>query len=177
MSTLVLLLRGINLGPRNRISMPELREALAEAGFEDVRTYVQSGNVVLSAEGGPDEVARETERVIARRFGVEVSVLARTRDELAKVIDRNPLAKAAAREPKRCQVTFLSAELDRDAQDAIEAAAAGKEQVVFSGREVYAWHPTGIGRSKLAELLGRKTVGGTARNWSTVTKLLELADE
>lgn len=75
--------------------MPELREALAKAGFDDVRTYLQSDNVVLSSGGSPEQVARTCERRIAEHFGLDIEVVVRTRDELAEVVDRNPLVKVA----------------------------------------------------------------------------------
>jgi uncharacterized protein (DUF1697 family) len=173
----VVLLRGINLAGRNRVAMPELRKALEEAGFEDIRTYVQSGNVVLSSEAAPATVARECEQLIAERFGLNIDVVVRTRDEVAEVVKRNPLGKVAS-DPKRYQVTFLDGKLDRDAVKKLEAAAADEEQFVVDGREVYAWTPAGVARSKLWSTLAGRSLGVTAtsRNWTTVTKLLELAD-
>jgi uncharacterized protein (DUF1697 family) len=174
----IVLLRGINLGARNRIAMPELRTLLEEAGFEDVRTYVQSGNVVLASVLTPEQVARRCEQAIADRLGLQIEVVTRTRDELAEVVARDPLGKVATN-PKRYQVTFLASEPDHDVVSALEAAAVAPEQVAHSGREVYAWHPDGVGRSKLAALLTGKGLGVTAtsRNWTTVTALLALADE
>jgi uncharacterized protein (DUF1697 family) len=174
----IVLLRGVNLGPRNRVSMPELREALTEAGFQDVETYVQSGNVVLSSTASPERVARKCERVIQDRFGLDIDIVVRTRAELAGVVNRNPLAKDAT-DPKRYQVTFLAAKPDAELVKKLAAAAVEPEQLVHSGRELYAWHPNGVGRSKLAALLAGPRLGitGTSRNWVTVTKLLELASE
>lgn len=174
----VAFLRGINLGSHNRISMPELRECLAEAGFDDVRTYLQSGNVVLSSQAPPEELARTCKREIAARFGLEIDVIVRTRDELAKVIKHNPFAQVAV-DPKRYQVSFLAAKPKVDAVAKMQAAVVEPEQFVVIGREAYAWHPNGIGRSKLwNQLAGRRLgVAATARNWTTVTKLLEMADE
>jgi uncharacterized protein (DUF1697 family) len=177
-ATQIVLLRGINVGSRNRIAMPELRDLLAGAGFGDVRTYVQSGNVVLSSNASPERVARKCEQQIAGRFGLDIQVVARTRDELAEVVERNPLAEVALN-PKRYQVTFMNAELEQDLVRKLDAAAVAPEQLVVSGREVYAWHPDGIGRSRLWALLGGRGLGvaATSRNWTTVTKLLALADE
>src|SRR5437763_16261450 len=90
--------------------MPKLREALAEAGFRDVRTYVQSGNVVLSSGAKPETVSRKCERTIAEHFGLEIPVVVRTRAELAAVVERNPLGDVAGN-PKRHQVTFLDGKL------------------------------------------------------------------
>jgi uncharacterized protein (DUF1697 family) len=158
--------------------MPELREALTEAGFDDVRTYVQSGNVVLSSGRSAATVARKVARVIEDRFGLDIDVVVRTRAELAKVVERDPLGKVA-KNPKRYQVTFLATKPKADVVKKLEAAAAGREQLVHSGRELYAWHPDGVGRSKLAALLSGRGLGvaATARNWATVTTLLELANE
>jgi uncharacterized protein (DUF1697 family) len=158
--------------------MPELRKLLAGSGFDDVRTYLQSGNVVLSSNASPERVARKCERLIAEGFGFDVEVVVRTRDELAEVVQRNPLGDVAVN-PKRYQVSFLAAELDRETVRKLEAAAVAPEQLVVIGREIYAWHPDGIGRSRLwAQLAGRGLgVSATARNWTTVTNLLALADE
>lgn len=174
----IALLRGINLGSRNRISMPDLREALEAAGFEDVRTYVQSGNVVLSIKASPTQVARKVEKQVADRFGLDIDVVVRTRDELADVVRRNPLGEVAT-EPKRYQVTFLARKPDRTLVRKLEAARIDPEEFVVSGREIYAWHPKGVARSRLwAQLADRRLgVTATARNWATVTKLLALADE
>ncbi len=157
--------------------MADLRDALTGEGFRDVRTLLQSGNVVLSSDGGADYVAGECERRIVERFGLDIRVIVRSRDELADVVARNPLA-SVAKEPKRYQVTFLGAELEPERKDEVGAAAVPPERVVVSGREIYAWHPDGLARSKLAALLADRKLGvpATARNWSTVAKLLELAD-
>jgi uncharacterized protein (DUF1697 family) len=174
----IVLLRGINIGPRNRIAMPALREALTGAGLDDVRTYVQSGNVVLSGDASPDKLARKCERLIADEFDLDIAVVVRTRDELADVVDRDPLGKVAE-DPKRYQVSFLSAELDGDVIDKLEEVAMESERFVVSGREIYAWHPEGVARSKLWARLAGKGLGvtATARNWTTVNKLLAMADE
>jgi len=172
----IVLLRGINIGSRNRIAMPKLREALEEAGFEDVQTYVQSGNVVLSSSGTAAAVAREANGQISKSFGLDIDVVVRTRAQLAKVVERNPLAKVA-KDPKRYQVSFLSAKPSGAVMRKLEEAAAKEERVVLIGREIYAWHPEGIARSPLWTLLAGRGLGvtATARNWTTVTKLLELA--
>lgn len=173
----VVLLRGINIGPRNRIAMPALRAALEEAGFGDVRTYVQSGNVVLESSAKPDSVQRQVEAVIKKEFDLEIAVVVRSKAQLAALAKRNPL-KSVAKDPKRYQVTFLSKKLPAKAVRALEDAAAEDERFVVAGREVYAWHPGGAARSKLWAKLAGKDLGVTAtsRNWTTVEALLELAD-
>ncbi|HYB27738.1 MAG TPA: DUF1697 domain-containing protein [Solirubrobacteraceae bacterium] len=177
-SSQILLLRGVNLGSHKRVAMPALRDLLTGAGFRDVRTYVASGNVVLSSGVAPAALAAEAEQLIAERFGFEIDVIARTRDELAEVVARNPLAEVAV-DPKRYQVTFLQESVDREVLGRLDLLSFEPERLVSVGRELYTWHPEGIGRSKLwAKLASRGGLGarGTARNWNTVATLLAMAD-
>ena len=173
----IILLRGINLGARNRVSMPELRAALERDGFDDVQTYLQSGNVVLTSDASPEEVAERCRRRIARAFKLQIDVVKRTRDELAAVVKRDPLGKVAS-DPKRYQVSFLARELDAASLAELAELAVAPERLVAIGRELYAWHPGGVARSKLWARLADRRLGvpATARNWTTVTKLFELAD-
>lgn len=173
MATHIVLLRGINLGSANRISMAPLREALTQAGFENVRTYVQSGNIVLDTDA-PDPAGR-VETLLGERFDLRVPVVSRSRDEIAAVVALNPLGHVAT-EPKRYQVSFLPAEPEPAVVEKVAALAADGEAVAAHGRELYAWHPNGVARSKLALGLADKKLGATARNWTTVTTLLEMAD-
>ena len=172
----VALLRGINIGSRNRVSMPELRAAMEGAGFGEVQTYLQSGNVVLESGVKPESVRRKIEGVIAERFGLEIAVVVRTKAELAAVVQKNPLGDEA-KDPKRHQVTFLSKKLPAKTVRELEETATEQERVAVAGREVYAWHPSGVARSKLWSKLAGKGLGVTAtsRNWTTVEALLQLA--
>jgi uncharacterized protein (DUF1697 family) len=174
----IVLLRGINLGARNRVAMPALRGALTDAGFDDVRTYLQSGNVVLSSGLSAAKLADKCSRLIKKQFGLDIDVVVRTRHQLAKVVELDPLGDVASN-PKRYQVSFLDGKLPREMLKRLEAAAVESERFVVRGREVYAWHPAGVARSKLWALLAGRglQVTATSRNWTTVTKLLELADE
>ena len=131
---------------------------------------------MLSSAKKPDAVARACGRVIANAFGLEIGVVARTRAELAAVVRRNPLGEVATN-PKRYQVTFLASKLPAETLRRLEAAAVGKEAFAAAGRELYAWHPAGVARSRLWTLLAGKSLGVTAtsRNWTTITALLDLA--
>jgi uncharacterized protein (DUF1697 family) len=173
----IVLLRGINIGASNRVSMPELRKRLESEGFANVATYLQSGNVALSSDLSPERLAASCRALVHELVGREIAVVTRTRDELAKVVDRNPLRDVAT-DPKRYQVSFLSEQLPAADVRALEDVAADGERLVASGRELYAWHPAGVARSKLWARLAGADLGvtATARNWTTVTKLLELAD-
>jgi uncharacterized protein (DUF1697 family) len=172
----VALLRAINLGSTRRIAMGELRELLTAQGYGDVRTHVASGNVLLNSELPPDRLARELEQQIERWFALDVGVVVRSREELAKVVARNPLG-ALVNDPKRYQVTFLDRELEPLTAGRIVAATIAPEAVAIHGREIYAWHPDGIIRSPLAKALADRRLGvvATARNWNTLTTLVELA--
>lgn len=158
--------------------MPELRTALEEDGFENVQTYVASGNVVLSTPLSTDQVAKRIAKLIAEHFKLEIEVVVRTRAELANVVKRNPLGDVVV-EPKRYQVTFLADKPPKDVKEKLEALRAEPERFVVSGREIYGWHPDGVGRSKLAAALGGRglSVTATSRNWTTVTTLLEMASD
>jgi uncharacterized protein (DUF1697 family) len=173
----IVFIRGINVGTRNRFSMTELRAALADLGYEEARTHLQSGNVVLTSAKVPAKLAQQIEREIAKRFGLDVGVVVRTRAELAAVVKRDPLGDVASN-PSRYLVNFLSEKPSAAAVRRLAGADVSPEQFVVSGRELYAWHPDGVHRSKLNPLVERTLgVRSTARNWKTVERLLELADE
>jgi uncharacterized protein (DUF1697 family) len=178
MTARIALLRGINLGAHNRIPMADLRGLLAELGYPDARTLVQSGNIVLGTDLSPADLAVELEGSIDERFGVQTPVVVRTREELAAVVALDPLGDVAE-EHKLYQVSFLSAEPDPAAVAKIAQEDFGAERFVHVGREIYAWHPGGIHNSRLARMLSDKRLGvvATARNWSTTLKLLQLAQE
>jgi uncharacterized protein (DUF1697 family) len=175
-TTHIVLLRGINLGARNRVPMGDLREHLSGLGYEDVRTLLQSGNVVLHADVAPERLAREIESEVEARFAVKSPVVVRTREQLAAVVALDPLRNVVEND-KLYQVSFLSAEPSVEAIEKLGGADVEPERFVHVGREIYAWHPKGIHSSPLARLLSDKRLGvtATARNWSTTVKLLELA--
>jgi uncharacterized protein (DUF1697 family) len=172
----IILLRGINIGPNNRIAMPALRELLVGAGFDDVATYLQSGNAIVSSDRKPEQLARDCEALIADAFELSIPVVVRTRAQLAAVVKHDPLGEIAD-QPKLYQVSFCASEPDADAVGQAAERAVEGERVLVHGREIYAWFPHGIARSKLATQLAKQGLGttATARNWTTVTKLLELA--
>jgi len=174
----VLLLRGINVGSHNRIAMKELRAALAAGGLSDVRTYLQSGNVMCDSDAAPAVLAEEGRRVIAVAFGLDIPVIVRSRDELAGIVASDPLREVAS-DPKRYLVSFLDVELEQAALDSLSGLVAPQERLAATRLELYAWHPDGVSRSKLwnAIAAGRLGASVTTRNWSTVTSLLALASD
>lgn len=170
-----MLLRGINLGPNRRVPMAELRALFADAGYGEVQTYLQSGNVVLDSELSPAELGGRGAELIADRFGIAVPVIVRTGQELAGVLARDPLGDVVT-EPKRYQVSFLSGRLDAAVAEKLQGLVSGGEALVVEDRELYAWHPAGVARSKLWNGLAGTGLGvtATARNWITVRALAEM---
>ena len=180
----IVLLRGINVGAANRIQMPELRTALTAAGCEQVRSYVQSGNIVVRTDADGSSLGRLVHDVIFDRFALDIPVVTRTAGELAAIVAGNPFPEAATADPKRLQVTFLSEPLGDDVAERVRGVSSGMFStgieaisLSISGQEVYGWHPAGIHASKLARELSdrRLRVTATARNWTTVSTLLEMA--
>jgi uncharacterized protein (DUF1697 family) len=174
MAVQIALLRGINLASRNRVPMPALREHLAELGYGEVQTVVQSGNLVLESTASTKPLAADLQAAIADRFGVDTPVVVRTAKQLAKVVADNPFPDAVE-DPKRFQVTFLDAACSTAEARTLNAADVSPERLHVAGREIYVWHVNGIQKSPAAKLLSRELAGvQTARNWNTVLKLLEL---
>jgi uncharacterized protein (DUF1697 family) len=183
MASSVVLLRGINVGSANRLAMPALRAALSEVGLEDARTHLQSGNIVIDTSIGAGELSEMVARLISERFGLEVPVVVRTADELARVVAENPFPRAAELAPKSYQVVFFSAPLAEDVAARVRALSTDpfsddieSISLAISNEHAYGWHPDGVHRSKLARQLSDSRLGvvATARNWRTVTALLEM---
>lgn len=184
MATHVALLRGINVGGRNRVSMGDLRRVVGSLGHTDVVTYIQSGNVVFTArETDTATLAGGLEQAIANALGVRPSVVVLSRDELGQVIRDNPYPSEP--NPKCVHAVFYAQDLGPEATAAVATAErraaerGGRDEARVSGRTLYLHTPDGFGRSELAALLlGRSgpAAAGTARNWSTVTKLVALCD-
>jgi uncharacterized protein (DUF1697 family) len=175
MQTYAALLRGVNLGARNKVSMAELRALFAALGADDVVTYVQSGNVVFRSGVGRAELRRAIERRIQRDLALDVTVVLRAKAELAKLVAGNPFA-GRGREPK-LHVTFLAETPTRARVRELERAASRSDEFRVVGKHVFLHLPGGYGRSKLSNAFFEKQLGvaATTRNWNTVTKLAELA--
>ena len=192
MATHVALLRGINVGGRNKVPMADLREVATSLGHTGVTTYIQSGNVLFTTAGtSTGELASALESAITSRFGIDASVVVLSRDDLARVLQDNPYPDEP--NPKLVHVVFLNGEppaglLERIAAAQSAAAAKGSHDTVTAiGHALFLHTPDGYGDSDLAQSLFRivsppakqKRAGlaATARNWATATKLLTLCDE
>jgi uncharacterized protein (DUF1697 family) len=186
MATHVALLRGINLGSSNRVAMADLRSLVAGLGHGDVSTYIQSGNVLFTAADDADcaHTGRAMSEAISATLGVTAPVVVLTRAQLAGILAANPHPEEP--DPKRLHAVVLSEppgpELTAKLEKATaQAAAKGDPSTVTAvGRTLYLHTPAGYGRSDLAaavlRIVSSPTAGltGTARNWATMTKLLEL---
>jgi uncharacterized protein (DUF1697 family) len=171
---LVILLRGINVGGHKRISMADLRALLSSRGYADVKTYLQSGNAVVSSDRPPAEVEADVSAAIAAELGHEVSVVVRTADELAEVVREDPFADVRT-DHRFHQAVFLGGEPDAEAIAALQATDFAPEQLVVAPGVLHAWCPDGVNDSPLIKALGRVRTTATARNWRTVEKLLDMA--
>jgi uncharacterized protein (DUF1697 family) len=177
LQTYVALLRGINLGARNKVSMADLRTLFDALGAEDVRTYVQSGNVVFkSSVRSPADLSRAIAKQLTSDVGVTATVLLRTKAQLEKVAAGNPFAKSG-RELAKLHVTFLADTPGRARVRDLDARSGEPDEFRVIGKEVYLHCPNGYGRSKLTNAYFEKhlRVTATTRNWKTVTKLAELS--
>jgi uncharacterized protein (DUF1697 family) len=180
--THVALLRGINVGGRGRVPMPELRSLMAELGHADVATYIQSGNAVFTSDRDPSTLADELEQAITERMNVSCGVVVITRDDLQQVIDDNPFPDED--NPKLLHAVFRRAELTADERAKVaEAVGRAKakgceDEAVIVGRTMFLHTPDGLGRSELSAQLSRTAASktGTARNWATVHKLRSMLD-
>lgn len=178
MPVFVALLRSVNVSGRNRLPMEELRALVSDAGFGEVRTYVQSGNVVCTGRGSAATAARAIEERMAERLGWSVPVVVRTKAELGAVLGASPFAGEGLDQAK-LHVTFLAGAPDPAGSRrlAAEADRFGDDRAVVLGREVYLHCPAGYGRSKLDNAFLERRLGAaaTTRNWRTVTTLAGMA--
>jgi uncharacterized protein (DUF1697 family) len=175
MQSWIALLRGINVGGHNKVPMAELREACGQAGFRDVATYIQSGNVVLRAEGPAGAVAARLRTLVAERFDCDVPVVLRSSGALEKVASSNPFLGQEVDE-KELHVGFLLEEPSASRLADLPDQPPGPETFRVAGADVYLHYPRGIGGSKLTTAWLDRAFGTTitVRNWRTVNKLVEM---
>lgn len=176
MPVFIALIRGINVGGHKKIRMADLKSSCEALGWRDVRTHLQSGNVVFkSTKSNRAQLVKELEAAMS----VEAKVILRTAAELKKIIDANPMPGEAERGPSHFIVTFLDGMPSAAAMKSLRDAYSGPENMQLLGAELYIEYGPDMGRSKLNNALIERKLGvaGTARNWNTVTKLMELATE
>ncbi len=175
----VALLRGINVGGKNKLPMKALVGLFEEAGCRDVRTYIQSGNVVYRAGSHLGKaVPASVAKAIERELGLQVPMVIRTAAELAAVVQENPFLKQGV-DPKFLHVAFLAGKPTKAQVRALDPERSPRDEFVVSGRELYLHCPEGMARTKLtnAYLDSKLETVSTVRNWKTVNVLAEWSGE
>jgi len=172
-------LRGVNVGGKGKVPMAELKSLLETLGFENVKTVLQSGNVVFTAKRGTAVVlGKKIEAAIEKAFKYQSDVHLLSPAQLRKIVDGNPFAAEAKKDPSHLIALIVSEAPARDAQAKIEALAAPTEKVKVTPHAVYLYHGGGIARTKImgGALDRALSTRGTGRNWNTLNKMLELAE-
>jgi uncharacterized protein (DUF1697 family) len=171
------LLRGINVGGNKKIAMADLRRLVEGLGHTDVKTLLQSGNVVFGSDSAdPAALAAQLAAAIEAELGMSVGCLVRDGADLARIVAADPLG-GIADNPSRKFVVFLSGAVDPAKLASVEELAKPGEVLAAGEREVHLWLPAGSAETKLTHLVFQKRLGvdvATARNWNTVTKLATL---
>ena len=178
MTVHIALLRGVNVGGRQMVAMSALRDLLTELGFADVRSLLQSGNLVFGSKARTgSKLESFLEAAVEKRLGCRTDFFVRTPEEWERVVARNPFRVEAERDPGHLIAMFLKQAPDAKAVEALQAAITGRESLRALGREAYIVYPDGVGRSRLTHALIERKLGtrGTGRNWNTVLKLRALA--
>ena len=177
MTGYVALLRAVNLAGRNMVSMAELRGLAERLGLEEVRTLLQSGNLVFRGGGSNAErIERLLEKETKKALGVETNFFVRTAAEWNEVVAANPFQAEAKSDPGHLLLMCFDTAPAREAVRALEGAIRGRERLRVAGRHAWLVYPDGVGRSKLTNSLIEKKLQarGTARNWNTVLKLRDI---
>ncbi|HEX6375881.1 MAG TPA: DUF1697 domain-containing protein [Allosphingosinicella sp.] len=177
MARFIALLRAVNVGGR-KLPMAALRALCGELGWEEVETYIQSGNLVFRAAGKPEALEARLEKAVAGRFGLDVPVIVRTAAQWAGYADANPFPEVARDEPNRLQLLVSKQAPKTDAAAKLMERARAGEAVAAAGGALWVHFPQGAGTSKLTPSLIDKACGSpsTSRNWRTVAKLREMAE-
>jgi uncharacterized protein (DUF1697 family) len=172
----IAMLRGVNVGG-NTLKMEWLRGACEEIGLRDVRTYVQSGNIVFTSRLGAPKLAETIKATVDAQTRLPVTVVLRNAVEMAKIIAGNPFLKQEGVDVAKLHVTFLDKTPAKPPLERLEALAGSRDQYRLLGREIYLHCPINYGETKLSNTAIEKvlSVGATTRNWKTVTTLLEMA--
>lgn len=179
MESKIALLRGINVGGHRKVRMADLRIYLAGMGYQEVQTYIQSGNVLFKSEKSSQVLEAEIEALLQAKFGFGAATLVLCRAEWEAIHAENPFLPEKEDEIIRLSVTILSEAPAPEALAALDASQYLPDSFEVRGRAVYLYHPNGYGRTKLVHTFFEKAFGTSAtnRNWKTVRKLLSMVEE
>lgn len=180
MTTYISILRGINVSGKNLIKMDALKKMYEGLHFKNVKTYIQSGNVIFSTQPGEEkEIADKIAKQIKKEFGFDVPVIVLTADKLREIIQQNPFIKDKQKDVAFMHVTFLADVPKEFDKKGIEEKKSAGEEMEFSDDAVYLYCPVGYGQTKLNNnfLENKLKVGATTRNWKTANVILEMASQ
>jgi uncharacterized protein (DUF1697 family) len=176
----IAMLRAVNVAGHQKVSMEALKALCVSMGLRDVRTYIQSGNIVFRENReGPGKIALRLEEKMEAEFGFRPAVIVRTAAEMRKVIADNPFAGRSGIEPNRLLVVFMGCAPTQKARDLVLALDCAPEEMHIVGREIYIYYPDGMARPKIpvARLEKMLQCSSTGRNLNTVNKLMAMAEE
>jgi uncharacterized protein (DUF1697 family) len=179
MQTYIAILRGINVSGKNMIKMPELQTLFEGLGFNKVKTYIQSGNVIFKAAAkNSSEIEKLIEEKIFEKFSLKVPVLVKTKDEVDEVLQNNPFVKATNVDVSKLHATFLSKEPEQANIDKISKDQYLRDEFILKGSTIYLHCPNGYGNTKLNNNFfeSKLKVTATTRNWKTVNELANIAN-
>jgi uncharacterized protein (DUF1697 family) len=181
MQICIAILRGINVSGQKKILMADLKELFDNLKFQDVKTYIQSGNVVFRTQSklSDIEIAEKIEKAIEKKYHFYVPVVIRNKDELKNIIASNPFVKQKNIDLKKLHVTFLSEIPTKENVESVVNTNFSPDQFIISGKEIYLHIPASYGETKLSNNFFEKKlkVKATTRNWNTVNKLFEIASD
>ena len=180
METYIAILRGINVSGQKKIKMADLKVHLEELNFKNVRTYIQSGNVIFEHEAtNPEGLENEIEKKISEKYGFQLPTIIKIPSELEYVLNNNPFLNDPNKAANRLYVTFLSAIPSSINIGKLKNTDHSPEEYILDGKNIYFFSPNGYGKAKMNNNFfeNKLKVTATTRNWKTVNKLLEISNE
>lgn len=180
MSTYISILRGINVSGQKMIKMEALRKMLADLGFKNVQTYIQSGNIIFQEKKTKLEtLEKKIAKGIKDEFGFDVPVLVLEVEEVKEVLKNNPFVNKRKEDVTKLHVTFLSQEPEKTHHEKIKDGTYASDEFILDGKTIYVFCPNGYGNTKLSNNFfeNKLKVTATTRNWKTVNELVTLAEK
>jgi len=178
--TFIILLRGVNMTGHNAIKMIRLVSLLRQIGYTDAETYIQSGNIVFTCHNVTcDDVSLVIRKAILSEFNLDIAVITHTLDDMTKIVSANPFTEEPGFDPSKMAVLFLELRPSNAQVGKVAGIDYPPDKFHINNSEIYIYCPNGFGKTKLYTNFfeAKMKVTGTARNWRTVNKLLEIAEK
>jgi uncharacterized protein (DUF1697 family) len=180
MTTYISILRGINVSGHRIIKMDALRKMYADLNFQNIQTYIQSGNVIFqNKKSKPQDLENKIAKKITDNFGFVVPVMVKELAEIKEVLENNPFVHKRNKDISHLHVTFLSAEPSKDSIDKIQGGQYAADEFILTGKTIYLFCPNGYGNTKLTNIFfeNKLKVTATTRNWKTTNELANIAEK